>query len=47
MVFNYLIGYYVGQVTYLTPLKLIAVSFLYNYFADYEIPYNSGNIEKV
>jgi len=40
-------GYYYGQVSYLTTMQLIAVSYIYNYFGDYELPYNDGEVEKV
>jgi len=40
-------GYYVGQTSYLTPIQLIGVAYIYNYFSDYELPYNDGYVEKV
>lgn len=40
-------GYYYGQVSYLTTMQLIGVSYIYNYFGDYELPYNDGEVEKV
>ena len=40
-------GFYYGQVSYLSPVQLIGVSYIYNYFSDYELPYNDGIVEKV
>lgn len=39
-------GYYVGQTSYLTPIQLIAVASIYNYFSDYELPFNDGQVDK-
>jgi hypothetical protein len=35
-------GFYYGQTSFLSPLQYIAVSYLYNYFGDYELPFNDG-----
>ncbi len=39
-------GIYFGQQTHLTPVQFIAVATVFNFFGDYEIPYNDGIIEK-
>jgi len=39
-------GFYYGQTSYLTPMQLIGVSYIYNYFSDYELPYNDGVVTK-
>jgi hypothetical protein len=38
-------GFYYGQTSFLSPLQFLAVSYLYNYFGDYELPYNDGIIQ--
>lgn len=38
-------GFYYGQTSFLSPLQYLAVSYLYNYFGDYELPYNDGIIQ--
>jgi len=49
MIFNAAIvltdGFYYGQTSFLSPLQMLAVSYLYNWFGDYELPYNDGIIE--
>jgi len=49
MIFNAAIvltdGFYYGQTSFLSPLQMMAVSYLYNWFGDYELPYNDGIIE--
>jgi len=35
-------GFYYGQTSFLSPLQFIAVAYLYNYFGDYELPFNDG-----
>lgn len=37
-------GFYYGQVNYLEPLEFVAVAQIWNYFGDYELPYNDGLI---
>jgi hypothetical protein len=48
MIFNAAIvltdGFYYGQTSFLSPLQMMAVSYLYNWFGDYELPYNDGII---
>ena len=49
MIFNAAIvltdGFYYGQTSFLSPLQMMAVSYLYNWFGDYELPYNDGIIK--
>ena len=33
--------------SYLNPLQLMGTAYIYNYFSDYELPYNDGIVEKV
>jgi len=35
-------GFYYGQTSFLDPMQFIAVAYLYNYFGDYELPFNDG-----
>ena len=37
-------GFYYGQTSFLTPVQFIGISYLFNYFGDYELPYNDGMI---
>lgn len=49
MIFNAAIvltdGFYYGQTSFLSPMQMLAVSYLYNWFGDYELPYNDGIIQ--
>jgi len=35
-------GFYYGQTSFLDPLQFLAVAYIYNYFGDYELPFNDG-----
>jgi hypothetical protein len=35
-------GFYYGQTSYLTNQEFLAIANVYNYFGDYELPYNDG-----
>ena len=37
-------GFYYGQTSSLTPVQFISISYLFNYFGDYELPYNDGMV---
>jgi hypothetical protein len=37
-------GFWAGQVSFLEPLQFLAIAQIYNYFDDYELPYNDGAI---
>ena len=39
-------GFYYGQTSFLSGLQFVAISYLYNYFGDYELPFNDGIIQK-
>ncbi len=38
-------GFYFGQSNYLSMTQFLGVAQIYNYFQDYELPYNDGIVE--
>ena len=39
-------GYYLGQTSKINLVQFIALAYLYNYFDEYEIPFDDGYIKK-
>ena len=37
-------GFYFGQTSYLNVTQFLGLSYLYNYFSDYEIPFSDGMV---